>query len=57
MKKTTDVSLGAVKKERESYTLVNKSGLLNLIIATRLCLLKEIYTNIKMNIKTEIEPI
>ena len=56
MKKTTDVSLGAVRerereRERESYTLVNKSSLLSLAKAVTLCLLKN------MNKKTEIEPI
>ena len=49
-----DVSLGAVRereRERESYTLVNKSSLLSLTKAVALCLLKN------MNKKTEIEPI
>lgn len=49
-----DVSLGAVRereRERESYTLVNKSSLLSLAKAVALCLLKN------MNKKTEIEPI
>ena len=51
-----DVSLGAVRereRERESYTLVNKSSLLSLAKTVALCLLK----NINMNKKTEIEPI
>ena len=47
-----DVSLGAVReRERESYTLVNKSSLLSLAKAVALCLLKN------MNKKTDIEPI
>ena len=51
-----DVSLGAVRereRERESYTLVNKSSLLSLAKAVALCLLE----NINMNKKTEIKPI
>ena len=52
---TNDITLEAVReRERESYTLVNKSGLLNLIInSTTLCALK----NIKISKKTEIKPI
>ena len=49
-----DVSLGAVRereRERESYTLVNKSSLLSLAKTVALCLLKN------MNKKTDIEPI
>ena len=58
MKKATNESLEAVRerkreKERESYTLVNKSSLLSLAKTVALCLLK----NINMNKKTEIEPI
>ena len=58
MKKATNESLEAVRerkreKERESYTLVNKSSLLSLAKTAALCLLK----NINMNKKTEIEPI
>lgn len=56
MKKATNESLEAVrerKRERESYTLVNKSSLLSLAKTVALCLLK----NINMNKKTEIEPI
>ena len=54
MKKATNGSLEAVReKERESYTLVNKSSLLSLAKTVALCLLK----NINMNKKTEIEPI
>lgn len=54
MKRATNESLEAVKeRERESYTLVNKSSLLSLAKAVALCLLK----NINMNKKTEIEPI
>lgn len=53
MKRTTNESLEAVKKrERESYTLVNKSSLISLDKIATLCLLK----NINMNKKTEIEP-
>ena len=53
MKKTTNVSLEAVReRERESYTLVNKSSLLSLAKTVALCLLK----NINMNKKTGIEP-
>ena len=55
MKKTTDVSLGAVRereRERESYTLINKSSLLSLAKMVELCLL----ANINMNKKTEVEP-
>ena len=53
MKKITDVSLGAVReRERESYTLINKSSLLSLAKTVELCLL----TNINMNKKTEVEP-
>ena len=50
MKRTPDERLEAV---RESYTLVNKSGLLSLAKTVELCLLE----NINMNKKTEIEPI
>lgn len=56
IKKATNESLEAVrerKRERESYTLVNKSSLLSLAKTVALCLLK----NINMNKKTEIEPI
>ena len=56
MKKATNESLEAVRergRERESYTLVNKSSLLSLAKTVALCLLK----NINMNKKTEIEPI
>ena len=38
----------------ESYTLVNKSGLLSLVKIVALCLIKSI--NINMNTKTEIKP-
>ena len=54
MEKITGVSLEAVRereRERESYTLVNKSSLLSLAKAVALCLLKN------MNKKTDIEPI
>lgn len=58
MKKATNESLETVRerkreRERESYTLVNKSSLLSLAKTVALCLLK----NINMNKKTEIEPI
>ena len=56
MERTTNESLEAVRereRERESYTLVNKSSLLSLAKAVVLCLLE----NINMNKKTEIEPI
>ena len=56
MKKATNESLEAARekeRERESYTLVNKSSLLSLAKTVALCLLK----NINMNKKTEIEPI
>ena len=56
MKKTTDVSLGAVRereRERESYTLINKSSLLSLAKTVELCLL----TNMNINKKTEVEPV
>ena len=54
MKRTTNESLEAVReRERESYTLVNKSSLLSLAKTAVLCLFK----NINMNKKTEIEPI
>ena len=55
MKRTTNESLEAVRereRERESYTLVNKSSLLSLAKTVTLCLLE----NINMNKKTEIEP-
>ena len=55
MKRTTNESLEAVRereRERESYTLVNKSSLLSLAKTVALCLLE----NINMNKKTEIEP-
>ena len=55
MKRATNESLEAVRereRERESYTLVNKSSLLILAKTVALCLLK----NINMNKKTEIEP-
>ena len=51
-----DVSLGAVRereRERESYTLVNKSSLLSLVKIVELCLL----ANTNMNKKTEVEPV
>ena len=49
-----DVSLEAVReRERESYTLVNKSSLLSLAKIVELCLL----ANINMNKKTEVEPV
>ena len=55
MKRATNESLEAVRekkeRERESYTLVNKSSLLSLAKTVVLCLLK----NINMNKKTEIE--
>ena len=57
MKNIKNKSLGAVEREREryreSYTLVNKSGLLSLAKIVALCLIK----SINMNKKTEIEPI
>lgn len=53
MKTTNDRNLGTVR-ERESYTLVNGSSVLNLTKATILCLL---FKNINMNTKTEIKPI
>ena len=56
MKRTTNENLEAVRereRERESYTLVNKSSLLSLAKTVALCLLE----NINMNKKTEIEPI
>ena len=57
MKKTNDRTLGTVRereRERESYTLVNGSSVLNLTKTAILCLLFE---NINMNTKTEIKPI
>lgn len=57
MKTTNDRNLGTVRereRERESYTLVNGSSVLNLTKATILCLL---FKNINMNTKTEIKPI
>lgn len=42
------------ERERESYTLVNGSSVLNLTKAVTLCLL---FKNINMNTKTEIKPI
>ena len=51
-----DVSLGAVRereRERESYTLVNKSSLLSLVKTVELCL----HVNINMNKEAETEPI
>ena len=54
MGRTTNESLEAVReRERESYTLVNKSSLLSLAKTVVLCLPE----NINMNKKTEIEPI
>ena len=54
MKKATDESLEAVReRERESYTLVNKSSLLSLAKIVELCLL----TNMNINKKTEVEPV
>ena len=54
MKRTTNENPEAVReRERESYTLVNKSSLLSLAKTVTLCLLE----NINMNKKTEIEPI
>ena len=53
MERTTNESLEAVRereRERESYTLVNKSSLLSLAKAVA-------FENINMNKKTEIEPI
>ena len=51
MKRATNESLEAVReRERESYTLVNKSSLLSLAKAVA-------FENINMNKKTEIEPI
>jgi len=41
------------ERERESYTLVNKSSLLSLAKREILCKIK----NINMNKKTEMEPI
>ena len=55
MKRATNESLEAVRereRERESYTLVNKSSLLSSVKTVALCLLE----NINMNKKTEIEP-
>ena len=46
-------SLDTVERERESYTLVNKSSLLSLAKREILCEIK----NISMNKKTEMEPI
>ena len=46
-------SLDTVERERESYTLVNKSSLLSLAKREILCEIK----NINMNKKTEMEPI
>ena len=55
MKTTNDRTLGTVReRERESYTLVNGSSVLNLTKAVTLCLL---FKNINMNTKTEIKPI
>ncbi len=55
MKMTNDRTLGTVReRERESYTLVNRSSVLNLAKTVALCLL---FKNINMNTKTEIEPI
>ena len=57
MKTTNDRTLGTVRereRERESYTLVNGSSVLNLTKAAILCLL---FKNINMNTKTEIKPI
>ena len=42
------------KRERESYTLVNRSSVLKLAKTVALCLL---FKNINMNTKTEIKPI
>ena len=53
MKMTNDRTLGTVR-ERESYTLVTRSSVLNLAKTVALCLLLK---NINMNTKTEIEPI
>ena len=56
MEVINDKTLGAVRereRERESYTLENKSGLLNLSTSKTLCTLR----NININKKTEIEPI
>ena len=50
MKRTTNESFEAV---RENHTLVNKSSLISLAKTVALCL----FENIKMNKKTEIEPI
>ena len=57
MKTTNDRALGTVRereRERESYTLVNGSSVLNLTKVVTLCLL---FKNINMNTKTEIKPI
>lgn len=55
MKVTNDRTLGTVReRERESYTLVNESSVLNLAKVVILCLLLK---NINMNTKTEIKPI
>lgn len=55
MKTTNNRTLGTVReRERESYTLVNRSSVLNLAKTVALCLLLK---NINMNTKTEIEPI
>lgn len=51
MKTTNNRTLGTV---RESYTLVNRSSVLNLAKTVALCLM---FKNINMNTKTEIEPI
>ncbi len=55
MKTTNDRTLGTVRereRERESYTLVNRSSILNLAKTVVLCLLLE-----NINKKTEIKPI
>lgn len=52
MRKISHVSLEAVR-EKERHILVNKNGLLNLVITTTLCILDN---NNNINKKTEIEP-
>ena len=53
MEMINDRTLGTVR-ERESYTLVNRSSVLKLAKTVALCLL---FKNINMNTKTEIKPI
>lgn len=57
MEMINDRTLGTVRereRERESYTLVNRSSVLKLAKTVALCLL---FKNINMNTKTEIKPI